>query len=197
MTCASLWRYYNVRVVQCIIIMASKIVLMLSVPFEIPETTNKKKKNSAYQGQRERWNEKIRHEPYAIRHRLLPRNNNTTSHQQQQPAPRDNNLLKCKGKMDMMGKFLTRSNRSKTRRKTRWRWRCVGFHLFLSAVQFSVCFNVQNCCCGCCCWNSSRVCSSSQHKSMQICPLSVRVHHKMFYRFGHPKLKIRKLRIIG
>jgi hypothetical protein len=48
---------------------------------------------------------------------LLPRNNNTTSHQQQQPAPRDNNLLKCKGKMDMMGKFLTRSNRSKTQEK--------------------------------------------------------------------------------
>jgi hypothetical protein len=52
-----------------------------------------------------------------VRHRLLPRNNNTTSHQQQQPAPRDNNLLKCKGKMDMMGKFLTRSNRSKTQEK--------------------------------------------------------------------------------
>jgi hypothetical protein len=84
--------------------------------------------------------------------------------------------------MDMMGKFLTRSNRSKTRRKTRRRWRwCVGFHLFLSAVQFSVCFNVQNCCCGCCCWNSSRVCSSSQHKSMQICPLSVRVHRLSFW----------------
>ena len=32
---------------------------------------------------------------------------------------------------------------------------------------------------------------------MQICPLSVRVQHKMFYRFGHQQLKIRKLRIIG
>ena len=134
----------------------------------------------------------------AIRHRLLPRNN--TSHQQQQPAPRDNNLLKCKGKMDMMGKFLTRSNRSKTRRKTRrrWRWRCVGFHLFLSAVQFSVCFNVQNCCCGCCCWNSSRVCSSSQHKSMQICPLYPYGYiTKCFIVLDTQKLKIRKLRIIG
>ena len=32
---------------------------------KFPKQQTKKKGNSAYQGQRERWNEKIRHEPYA------------------------------------------------------------------------------------------------------------------------------------
>ena len=119
MTCASLWRYYNVRVVQCIIIMASKIATALMCFYVWNSRNNKQKKkeipHTKASGRDGTKRYGTSHTPPS--HRLLPRNNNTTSHQQQQPAPRDNNLLKCKGKMDMMGKFLTRSNRSKTQEK--------------------------------------------------------------------------------
>ena len=144
MTCASLWRYYNVRVVQCIIIMASKIAtaLMCFYVWNSRNNKQKKKENSAYQGQRERWNEKIRHEPYAAIASSSPAqqqhhqpSTTTTSAKRQQ-------LIKVQRQNGYDGKVFDAIQSLKNTRKRRWRW-CVGFHLFLSAVQFSVCFNVQ------------------------------------------------------